>query len=76
MDDVDTAGKDGNEEQVEAMTVCCPANEQHPARSATRSNIPCTISKAATWKRSDTNDLDNLDEPAYCKEDNDSLLSS
>ena len=58
------------------MTVCCPANKQHPAQPATRSNIPCTISKAATWKKSDTNGLDNLDEPAYCKEGNDSLLSS
>ena len=28
------------------------------------------------WKKSDTNDLDNLDEPAHCKEDNDSLLST
>ena len=54
----DTDGKDGNEEdlwskQVEAMTVCCPANEQHPARPATRSNIPhCSnVSKFKTKKQ-------------------------
>ena len=40
----DTDGKDGNAEdlwskQVEAMTVCCPANEQHPAQPATSFNI-------------------------------------
>ena len=54
----DTDGKDGNEEdlwskQVEAMTVCCPDNEQHPAQPATRSNIPhCSnVSKFKTNKQ-------------------------